>query len=171
MPQVCCAICRKPFYVKPSHWRLGWGKYCSTLCRSKSQLKGRVVICATCGTDIYRAPRALVRSKSGKFFCSKSCQTLWRNQEFVGDKSNNWKHGLKAYRSILKRSGREVNCLLCNNQDERILTAHHLDHQRSNNNVNNLVWLCLNCHHLVHIDHELDRRLKLIVDGGVCRTV
>lgn len=160
MPQVACRVCLKKFYTKPSHQKLGWGKYCSTFCRSRAQCKGQKVTCHVCKKEIYRSPKALKHSKSGKFFCSKSCQTLWRNDEYVGEKSSNWKNGERAYRNILKRSGRRQVCALCENSDMRVLTAHHKDHQRYNNVLENLVWLCLNCHYLVHHDHELDKKVR-----------
>lgn len=54
------------------------------------------------------------------------------------------------YRSILTHSKVLAVCKLCKNKDKRVLAVHHLDRQRSNNKVENLLWLCHNCHHLVH---------------------
>lgn len=152
MAFVKCGICLKQFYIKPSHQKLGWGKFCSIDCRTKSQFKGKFVKCYTCNKEVYRSPKSLVRSRSKKFFCSKSCQTLWRNNEYSGEKSTNWKNGESAYRNILIRSGRERICSLCRIIDERILSTHRIDHDRNNNKLENLTWLCLNCHYLVH--HE-----------------
>jgi hypothetical protein len=162
MTAVRCKVCQKAFYVKPSHQKVGWGKYCSIICRSKAQQRGIIVSCTICNTNIYRSPKAQLHSKSGKFFCSKSCQTLWRNTIYQGENSKNWKTGEKAYRNILKRSGRVQICSLCGINDERILAAHHKDHIRTNNNLTNLVWLCLNCHYLVHHDSNLDKRIKKV---------
>ena len=72
--------------------------------------------------------KAIDHSQSGKFFCTKSCQTLWRNQIYVGENSANWKNGEKAYRSILLRSNQNQACVLCKIDDLRILTAHYLVH-------------------------------------------
>jgi predicted HNH restriction endonuclease len=41
-------------------------------------------------------------------------------------------------------------CVLCKVSDKRILAVHHKDNNRKNNKVENLVWLCHNCHILVH---------------------
>jgi 5-methylcytosine-specific restriction endonuclease McrA len=41
-------------------------------------------------------------------------------------------------------------CGCCGIKDERILLIHHRDCDRKNNNISNLVWLCWNCHFLVH---------------------
>lgn len=143
-------MCLKGFYVKPSQQKMGWGKFCSKDCQWKDQLKGRYVKCFTCDKEIYKAPKALNGSKSGKYFCNKRCQTLWRNQVYVEEKSYNWKNGEKAYRQILKRSGREMICFKCKLDDNRVLAVHHQDHNRKNNVLSNLIWLCYNCHFLVH---------------------
>jgi predicted HNH restriction endonuclease len=34
----------------------------------------------------------------------------------------------------------------------RVLAVRHIDQNHKNNNVENLAWLCHNCHHLVHND-------------------
>lgn len=162
MPQVNCKICEKEFYIKPSHHLRGWGKYCSIKCRSKAQYLGKSVYCSTCNKKIYRSPKLIERSKSGKYFCSKSCQTIWRNNEYIGEKNSNWKNGQRAYRNILIRSGRKQICVLCGVVDERVIIAHHVDHKRSNNTLDNLIWLCLNCHFLVHHDKVLDTRIRTL---------
>ncbi len=156
MPQVKCKICHKKFYAKPSHQKLGWGKYCSIKCRNISQLKGKFVNCHICGKKIWKAPKALEHSKSGKFFCSKSCQTLWRNQYFSGPKHPNWRGGRysTSYRKILFQSGATPICRICGQKDKRVLLVHHINKNRNNNVAKNLVWLCWNCHRLVHYYNE-----------------
>ncbi len=150
MPYSSCLICGKEFYVKPNWLKLGWGKYCSRDCVFKSQRKGRWVRCFICKKQVWKAPRALIHSRSGRYFCNKSCQTLWRNQEFIGSKHGNWKTGEKSYRDILKRSKITPICERCKSDDVRILVVHHLDRDRKNNKVENLAWVCHNCHYLIH---------------------
>lgn len=151
MPQVKCKICGKEFYAKPSHLKRGWGKYCSQKCQYKGLLRGKFVNCAVCDKKTWKAPRALKNSKSGKFFCSKSCQTIWRNKYFSGEKHSNWKGGDNIeYRKLLIESNIKSICKVCGTKDKRVLIAHHRDKNHKNNKVENLIWLCLNCHHLVH---------------------
>lgn len=156
MPRVLCGICGKDFYVKPSHQKMGWGKYCSAACRTKAQFNGGSVNCTICGKSIYRSKAQQKNSDSGKFFCSKSCQTHWRNGFFIGEKHPNWINGESAYRRILKSFNKNPKCLRCGLTDERILNAHHLDHNRLNNDGSNLVWVCLNCHFLIHHDKNVE---------------
>ena len=166
MPTVSCKICQKPFFAKSNWIERGWGKYCSPDCRSAAQKNGRTVQCFLCGKETYRPQGQLGRSKSRKYFCGKSCQTIWRNSMvFVGSRHANWKGGESAYRSILLRNHIPPICRRCDLKDQRVLTVHHLDHNRRNNHVKNLLWLCCNCHVLVHRDEK--ERSKLYGDIGV----
>lgn len=158
MPYVACKQCGKQFYAKPNWLKIGWGKYCSRDCVFESQRKGRLVNCFICGKVVYKSPKILTRSKSGKFFCSKSCQTVWRNSVFVGPAHGNWKGGEKSYRETLLRIKNNKICKRCEVNDIRILLVHHLDRNRQNNKVDNLIWLCHNCHYLIHHDKLEDKR-------------
>jgi hypothetical protein len=151
MIEIVCLICSKTFLVKPSQRRYGWGQYCSGKCRGLAQRKGRLVDCHTCGKKVWRKPQALKRSKSNYFFCSKSCQTLWRNsQVYIGSSHPNWKGGKASYRDRMKQSSNKAACCLCQTTDSRVLAVHHIDENRGNNSIANLAWLCHNCHFLVH---------------------
>ncbi len=163
MPQAKCKICDKEFYVKPSHLLLGYGKYCSMDCLHESRKTGKFVKCHVCGKDVWKTQKALRNSKSNKFFCNKSCQTKWRNVEYSGENHHFWKGGENAYRGILIKSGVKTQCKMCGNKDFRLLVVHHLDTNRKNNKVDNLIWLCQNCHHLVHA-HKV--KVKKINYGG-----
>lgn len=164
MPLVSCLNCKKELYVKPTHLKKGWGKYCSITCRTKGQLRGKYFACSICTKKIYRAPLAIKKSKSGKYFCSKTCQTVWRNTIlFIGENHSNWRHGESAYRRILTAEGIEKKCVLCKIDDERIIIVHHLDKNRLNNKVVNLIWLCNNCHYLVHHYTEEQKKLRIII--------
>jgi 5-methylcytosine-specific restriction endonuclease McrA len=58
------------------------------------------------------------------------------------------------------RSGPEPVCRHCGLTDARVLSVHHLDSNRSNNRLDNLIWLCHNCHYLIH--HHDDEREALM---------
>ena len=162
MVWVNCAVCSKEYYAKPWHVKIGWARHCSRVCANIGVRKGKEVKCAICDKDIYRSPKMLKRSKSAKYFCSKHCQTLWRNTTFVGEMHGNFNNGRAAYRNILARTGRERICEICRTSDTRILQAHHIDRDRTNNKAENLVWLCLNCHFLVH-HYDVGRDRGLLI--------
>ncbi|KKU70088.1 MAG: hypothetical protein UX94_C0011G0016 [Parcubacteria group bacterium GW2011_GWA2_47_21] len=152
MSHLLCKICRKKFYVRPTHVKIGWGKYCSRSCHHKGMRTGKFIGCFLCGKGIYRTPTSMLHSKSKKYFCSKSCQTKWRNTQYIGSKHANWKDGKNAYKSVLNRHGIMPICFYCRTRDKRILAVHHIDENHFHNYVSNLAWLCHNCHYLVHND-------------------
>ena len=150
MPQKFCKICSKEFHIKPSHLKLGYGKYCSLVCRRRGQLKGRFVICEICNKEVWRTPKALRHSKSKKYFCSKSCQTQWRNKEFTGEKHPNWQGGEFIYQRVMRDHQIPAKCSGCGITNKKVLIVHHKDHNRKNSDISNLTWLCRNCHYLIH---------------------
>jgi|SRR3989344_2687379 len=150
MPLVNCRVCSGLFYAKPYHLKKGWGKYCSKKCNNEGQRNGRMFPCHTCKQGTYRTPKDQSKSKSGRFFCNKSCQTLWRNSIYVRERHPNWKGGTATYRDILLQTKVVPMCKRCKSEDMRVMTAHHKDRNRINNSPSNLIWLCRNCHYLVH---------------------
>lgn len=161
MTYVSCGRCGKEFYAKPSHVANGHGKYCSAKCHHENMRTGVWLKCEGCSKDVYRTPKYIHASKSKKYFCSKSCQTVWRNKEFSGMRHANWQHGRGSYRNIMKRTGKKAVCELCKITDTRVIVVHHKDQNRRNNDLSNLVWLCRNCHLLVH-DYDVGRERGLL---------
>lgn len=156
-----CKICSIKFYVKPYHELAGFGKYCSRACHHKGMQEGKVLNCFMCNKEIYRSTAKLKNSKSEKYFCGKSCQTKWRNTQYTRENHKNWKDGEGIdYRSIMINSNNPEICTLCNIEDKRILAVHHIDEDRKNNKLDNLMWLCHNCHHTVHYDKVYKQSFK-----------
>jgi hypothetical protein len=147
-----CRICGKKVLIKPSHLKMGWGKYCSKKCQAKSQIKGRWLNCNNCGKKVYRTPKDFKRSKNNKFFCSVSCHCSWENKNRrCGENAPNWIAGQTVYRALLKRYGNPEECSRCSTKDKRVLVVHHKDFDSRNNKQENLEWLCRNCHCIIHI--------------------
>ena len=163
MPTVKCLICQKEFYGKPYFLKIGQAKYCSQGCMRIGSRTGKIVNCHACGKKVYKTKKALRVSKSKTYFCTKSCQTKWRNSIFVGLKHANWIDGRNSYKSVMLRNKVSKICKLCKNKDSRVLAVHHLDHNRKNSNLSNLIWLCHNCHFLVHHDKETIKNMEALV--------
>jgi hypothetical protein len=119
---------------------------------------GKIVQCHSCGKEVYKTQKALRVSKSKNYFCTKSCQTKWRNSVFIGPKHANWKDGKHAYRSVMLRHKIPKICGICKTKDYRVLAIHHIDRNRQNNSVKNLAWLCHNCHFLLHHYQDIERK-------------
>ena len=151
MPRPNCKSCSEEFYAKPSWIKNGYGKYCSRNCFHLAQKSGKDFRCYMCKKTVYRSLQDQRRSKSGEFFCTKSCQTTWRNSVvYTGSNHPNWVDGKSSYRDKLIRSDRQQVCNRCKDDDKRILAVHHMDRNRNNNELSNLMWLCHNRHFLVH---------------------
>ncbi|MBI2094849.1 MAG: HNH endonuclease [Candidatus Omnitrophica bacterium] len=147
-----CLVCEKSIWIKRFHALKGWGKYCSKKCQAKKQENGEWIQCSRCGKSIYRTPKDFKRSKSKKFFCSKACHCSWENENTrCGSNAPNWIAGEQSYKKILIKAGISRRCRKCDMKDYRVLVVHHKDRNRKNNQIENLEWLCMNCHHLEHL--------------------
>jgi len=147
-----CKVCGKVIWVKNSHAKIGWGKYCSKKCQAKAQIRGKWLECDYCGKKVWRTPRDFRKSKSGRFFCSIACHCSWENKNIrCGENAPNWISGRSVYRKLLRRYGKPEKCSVCGIKDSRVLVVHHRDSNRKNNKSDNLEWLCRNCHCIVHL--------------------
>ncbi|KKU70087.1 MAG: HNH endonuclease [Parcubacteria group bacterium GW2011_GWA2_47_21] len=160
MTVLSCDSCHCYFSRKPSQIGLAKRHFCSTYCQYKASRKGSFVRCLQCSKKVYKSLNNLKRSKSKKHFCSVLCSNIWHGKEFSREKHPNWKGGEFSYKDALKRHDVLKQCVLCGKSDQRILAVHHVDRNRKNNKLENLMWLCHNCHFLVH--HYKREGLKIM---------
>ncbi|MDP3989021.1 MAG: HNH endonuclease [bacterium] len=52
---------------------------------------------------------------------------------------------------------------MCLTNCSMVLIVHHIDHDRNNGALDNLVWLCHNCHRLVHNYKEEKEKLDVLL--------
>lgn len=146
--KVKCGYCDKEFDKYVKHYkrseRLGHLHYCSRKCSQLAQNKGEMRKCAWCCTEIYVSESRRKRSKSGKYFCSRSCSNSHRNTLYVGSKHPNYR-GAEYREKALSAYG--AKCTRCGyDKCKAAIEVHHKDHNRDNNNLCNLEVLCRNCH-------------------------
>jgi hypothetical protein len=99
---------------------------------------------------VYRPLAQSRKTATGLHFCNLSCKATYFNKERSGEKHPNWAGGHSVYRDILTRAEVPPICRRCGFADVRMLAVHHLDGDRENNAIENLVWMCHNCHYLIH---------------------
>jgi len=127
---------------------------------NKIHLMGHVVSNET-KNKLSKAHTGKVLSDDHKLKISNSLRSRWANGEFdsihVGEYNYKWRGGVenvypKEFNNELKEWIKERDrhkCRVCPESDGR-LEVHHLDGDRTNNNQENLITLCTECHHRIH---------------------
>jgi hypothetical protein len=159
MENIICDFCSREFKKKKSQLKLSAKHYCSIHCSEQGRRKGKTIQCFTCDKLTYKSLKDLKNSKSGKYFCSQICSNVWIGKQQRAGNNPNWTGGLSSYKILLKRTKSKQVCNLCGKDNLKMLCVHHLDRNRKNNNMQNLIWLCRNCHFLVHHYKKEENRL------------
>lgn len=152
-----CLYCRKEFFVKP--YRINKAICCSKAClwhiTKKDREPKRLLkiigkkaannaetkhFCQYCSKEFFDSP-----SRKRKY-CSKACV----NKPIKAI----WKAKFTTVRKNMIARGMLKCCQKCGyNEVPKILGIHHVDGNRENNELNNLMILCPICHSLEHQKH------------------
>lgn len=104
------------------------------------ECKYEIISCAYCGKNFKRLKSIIDKSKSGLSFCSKECGNKYKNSLTI-----NYENATNYRRNAFLKYPHK--CAKCGyDEDERILEVHHIDENRNNNDITNLIILCPNCH-------------------------
>lgn len=152
--ELLCEGCGKKFYKTRRQISRRGKRFCTHSCYTDSVRKSTVKKCSECGADVKRTQAQLKRSKSGRVFCNRSCATSFNNRMHKsGANHPNYINGFSAYRkSALDYYGPQCsnnNCPIAQSKisvQEKMLDVHHIDGDRSNNDISNLQVLCVWCH-------------------------
>lgn len=161
--QTNCLYCGTEFYVKPSRFKKGWGKFCSIPCSNSftktiDQIPN--VTCSYCNVEFYKKPSSLINSKSGLYFCCRQHKDYAQRIGGIVDiQPEHYKNGEGSYRKLALRL-LPNECVKCGYKKiVEILQVHHKDKDRSNNKIGNLEIICPTCHHEFHfLDHSASWR-------------
>ena len=153
--QVECKSCGKQTEVDLRKYNLykkyEWDFHCPD-CKNQKR-EGRITdTCPVCGKTFTRIKSAK-KSKSGLYFCSQSCAATYNNSHYRrGENNPNWIDGSHAGRAYIKAAFRTYKhkCAMCGLTEECCLQVHHIDKNRGNDNPDNLIILCANCHSRIH---------------------
>ncbi len=157
-----CKYCDKEFEVIPSSNKI----YCSRECVNKSKVgkfvgekspswKGGMIKykCKICEKSFFGGKN---QGRSKHIFCSQKCYGEWLSKNIVGESHPNWLNGksFEAYgiefNNELKgqvRKRDKYKCQICDKkQRKQKLGVHHIDYDKENNIMRNLISLCRSCH-------------------------
>jgi hypothetical protein len=137
--------------------------------RGYSKRLKMIVSCLQCGSEFKTKPFAIKRGR-GKY-CSRNCYGIVRSEwmkdkqfnpvyrvDFKKDKNPNWRGGtayglysfdFKTELSELVRKRDGYKCQECGAHQmefSRKLSVHHKDHNKRNDNPDNLITICPRCH-------------------------
>lgn len=155
-------------------------KFCSQECISKYAFPARITRqCGYCGKDVEVIP---ARSNHKNVFCDETCYSFYRkfiyqqpsglDSHWFGKRGSvtpNWRGGL-SYEPYSCEFGKELKelirakdsytCQLCGvSQNGESLCIHHIDYDKNNNSVENLISLCRKCHGKTNGNREFWTRL------------
>lgn len=145
-----CFYCSSEFISKKSPTKPQ--KFCSRKCSAKAKINKIPRICIECNKSFEVTPYRLSSNGNRGIYCDRKCQLSHWNKRSLK------KQMPTTYRSNAWRVF-EKKCYDCNLVDERLLVIHHIDGNRKNGLIENLVPLCHNCHCLRHIAMSGNHRL------------
>ena len=124
---------------------------CSAIEYFENRSSGQWVEYEYCGKKIWRMTSRIKSNKTGYFYCCKEHGNLHKNE--LREESE-WKNTSQYRIKALKTYPHKCN--VCGwNEDERILEVHHIDENRSNNDIDNLVILCPICHRKITLHYYI----------------
>jgi hypothetical protein len=158
-----CDFCKKEFW-KPFRFVKEGCNFCSKECSSnyKSLINTIEINCATCG-QIKRITKSHSRnSKSGLYFCNRKCKE--KAQRIGGIKEIQPLHYGNGHSEYRKKAIEHYGsfCELCGWKEYiQALEVHHIDKNRKNGDLTNLIVLCPNHHTILHLKLGL-----LVIEGS-----
>lgn len=174
--KVKCLIHNLEFETKYENVRRATRKHhicpiCQEEDKNKIYEKDRQEVeCAYCNQKFMKAISKLEKSKSGLYFCCREhkdlAQRISSGNEFEKIRPKHYgKIEGKNYREKALREY-EHKCSICNwNEDVDILEVHHIDENRENNQLSNLIILCPLCH------RKLTSKKYILIDRSFIQKV
>lgn len=184
--KIRCIVHDNVFELKQADrlYSLEFYKYLEGCEKCKEEKLGRVEVeCAYCGKKIIREKNWNKGNKTNLAFCCREHKMLAQRLGGILVPSHYGTAGrtsasadTNSYRLLAFRSYPH-ECEICGYSEfEDILEVHHIDEDRSNNNLSNLIILCPNCHKLITLklftiqrDNDSTRRLVKIDDPSELR--
>lgn len=149
-------------------------RFCSRRCMFDYRRKQRTIRCPVCGREFQRSSRAHV-------YCSNECRgkhysgpanAMFNGYMAADDagyirySSRHPAHPTKRVHQVVwEESGRPDICEVCGGKPG---VVHHIDNNKANNAIGNLMRLCQSCHRRLHATRSrAARQIPLSLSEGV----
>lgn len=146
-PNHICELCGKPFY----RIQVRGHAYCSQSCYWKAKSQKVECICLICGKAFKRSPSIV--QKGNVKYCSKKCQGI----DITGENHPKYQGGTTAdgYHIVrFQGKAQRMHRLIIEAHVGRKLRkneiVHHIDRNRSNNDISNLMVMTRSDHAALH---------------------
>lgn len=143
-----CGFCGKNFICRATRPH----KCCSVKCKYKLKTINNTlkVKCAYCNDVVIKKLSELDNSKSGLYFCDRSCKE--KAQKIGGIREIMPPHygTSRSYKSLIKET-ENPKCAGCPESRRYLLCVHHIDGNHENDNIKNIEIVCWNCHIKRHL--------------------
>ena len=158
MTKINCLNCNKEAYVETREVKRGNGKFCCRNCSAQHRAKNLTPPAPNVNRAYWKKSFNLnesqkKNSRSGLYFCCREHKDI--SQRIGGIKEIQPPHYGEThsnYRTLMfKVVGKPKQCERCKyDTHEAAIVVHHIDRDRSNNDISNLEVLCANCHAIEH---------------------
>lgn len=162
-----CKTCKNDFWKVKRF--VTENNYCSKDCSAIGNRDRETLECKCCKKSFESSVGRGKNSKSGFRFCSRKCKDeaqkvsyglkeMWPDHFGMAD-------GKRDYRErAIEKYGRK--CELC--EWDKTIEVHHIDGNRENNDLKNLIVLCPNCHSLTKsYKHNISEEIVLEIEQRI----
>ena len=139
--------------------------YCCVEHRGLAKQNRIELKCSHCEKTFYRAKSKLLNSKHGLYFCNRVCKEKAQSLNGGNKKLQplHYGNGEFNYRTIAFKEY-DNKCEICGYDEHiEILEVHHIDKNRKNNIIKNLIILCPNHHKMLHRKVAILEKRKLVI--------
>lgn len=144
-------------------------RYICPECKRVNRNRTRRVNCDFCGKEFILKRYSFENNEF--HFCCRKCKDFAQRLS-SGEKFNSMRPYHYGNEKFIKYRKYAFDvyphkCAICGwNEDENILQVHHIDFNRGNNNIDNLIILCPNCHAKLS-SHKYELKNKKIIKKGL----
>lgn len=155
--KITCLHCQKETYVETREVKRGNGKFCGRPCSAQHRAANLTppepnVKCAFCSKEFYKNTSKQTGSKSQLYFCCRGHKD--EAQRIGGIEAIQPDHYGRISENTYRRIAFAIKPKKCERcgyaAHEAAIVVHHIDRNRSNNDISNLEILCANCHAIEH---------------------